>query len=225
MTKIEDTDQKPGCLAAFLALFRYKKAAQPEALPYRLRDDFLSPAELSFYKVLGSVVGSSQAILPKVRLADIFFVARPNENLSFLNRIAQRHVDFLLCNPITMRPLAGIELDDSSHDRAGRKQRDEFVEQVFITAGLPLLRMPVQREYNSQEVLSRLEQALNSNLGVSTPPQVEEKQGGAVTLCPKCGIPMVLRTASQGNHKGQQFYGCPNYPRCREVVPVTRIDR
>jgi len=36
-------------------------------------------------------------------------------------------------------------------------------------------------------------------------------------LCPKCGIPMVLRMASQGDYKGKQFYGCRNYPRCREM--------
>jgi len=38
--------------------------------------------------------------------------------------------------------------------------------------------------------------------------------------CRRCGIPMVLRTARQGAHAGNQFYGCPNFPRCREVQPV-----
>jgi hypothetical protein len=34
--------------------------------------------------------------------------------------------------------------------------------------------------------------------------------------CPKCGQPMVLRTAQrEGPHKGRQFWGCANYPRCR----------
>lgn len=39
-------------------------------------------------------------------------------------------------------------------------------------------------------------------------------------LCPKCGVPMVLRTASRGEHRGEAFYGCPNYPQCREIVPL-----
>lgn len=39
-------------------------------------------------------------------------------------------------------------------------------------------------------------------------------------LCPTCGIPMVLRVARRGEHQGKPFYGCPNYPQCREVVPV-----
>ena len=33
--------------------------------------------------------------------------------------------------------------------------------------------------------------------------------------CPLCGGSLVLRTAKQGAHIGQQFYGCSNYPKCR----------
>jgi hypothetical protein len=36
-------------------------------------------------------------------------------------------------------------------------------------------------------------------------------------LCPRCGIPMALRTASKGRHMGQQFWGCRHFPRCRQT--------
>lgn len=39
-------------------------------------------------------------------------------------------------------------------------------------------------------------------------------------LCPRCQIPMVLRTARRGPREGQQFYGCANFPRCRQVRGV-----
>jgi|GEM_PF-390304 len=38
--------------------------------------------------------------------------------------------------------------------------------------------------------------------------------------CPNCGVTMVLRTARQGANAGNQFYGCPNFPRCRAVLPL-----
>jgi excisionase family DNA binding protein len=38
-------------------------------------------------------------------------------------------------------------------------------------------------------------------------------------FCPKCGVRMV-RTAKNGPRAGQPFYGCPNYPRCREVAAL-----
>jgi hypothetical protein len=155
-------------------------------------------------------------------LADIFFVARPNENVTFLNRIAQKHFDFLVCDSVTMKPLFAVELDDASHKRNNRQERDEFVESVCKVAGLPLLRFPVQREYNPREVAAEIAPLVKDKIGVSTPPQpAVNKPVSSIPLCPKCGIPMVLRTVAQGEHKGKQFYGCQNYPRCREMKPVT----
>ena len=195
----------------------------PETLPYRVRDDFLSPAEFSFYKILASLGGTRLTIQSKVRLADVFFVARPNENMTYLSRIAQKHLDFLICDSVTMKPLLGIELDDSSHKRDDRQERDDFVDKVFEVAGLPLLRLPVQREYNTREVAAKIAPLLKDKISPSTtPPQPEaNKQENGIPLCPKCGIPMVLRTVSQGEHKGKQFYGCKNYPRCREMKPAS----
>jgi ssDNA-binding Zn-finger/Zn-ribbon topoisomerase 1 len=31
---------------------------------------------------------------------------------------------------------------------------------------------------------------------------------------------MVIRVASKGKQKGIQFYGCPNFPKCRQVLPI-----
>lgn len=36
-------------------------------------------------------------------------------------------------------------------------------------------------------------------------------------ICPKCGSKMILRTARRGPYAGQDFYGCSNYPRCKEI--------
>jgi len=65
-------------------------------------------------------------------------------------------------------------------------------------------------------------QKTNDDPQSSTQPSDTENQIDSSPLCPKCGIPMVLRTARQGDHKGQQFFGCRNYPRCREMLPVSK---
>jgi hypothetical protein len=44
-------------------------------------------------------------------------------------------------------------------------------------------------------------------------------QAGA-PFCPQCGVRMVVRTAKQGRYAGEQFYGCPNFPRCRETQVI-----
>jgi ATP-dependent DNA helicase RecQ len=41
--------------------------------------------------------------------------------------------------------------------------------------------------------------------------------------CPKCGFPMVLRTARRGLNVGTKFYGCSRYPICKATVPVESL--
>lgn len=45
---------------------------------------------------------------------------------------------------------------------------------------------------------------------------VAEKQNKQ--RCPKCGSDMVLRQTRKGEKKGQSFWGCSTYPKCRSVI-------
>jgi restriction system protein len=45
--------------------------------------------------------------------------------------------------------------------------------------------------------------------------QVEPDVVRFTPSCPKCQKPMVRRTAGKGQNKGEQFWGCPDYPGCR----------
>lgn len=188
--------------------------------PYFLRDDFLSPAEQCFYLVLKQVVSDRAIICAKVALGDLFFV-KSNDRSKFrtlTNKIDRKHVDFLLCDPKTVRPLVGIELDDKSHQRGDRKIRDEFVEMVYKAAKLPLLRIPAQRAYSTSELASLLSPFISLNsMETSGQPVAPEKENLAPP-CPKCGREMVLRTAKKGSNKGEQFWGCPDYPNCHGVL-------
>ncbi|MBN8279150.1 MAG: NERD domain-containing protein [Gammaproteobacteria bacterium] len=38
--------------------------------------------------------------------------------------------------------------------------------------------------------------------------------------CPKCGSPMVIRTARRGVGAGKQFWGCSAYPKCRMIQDI-----
>jgi hypothetical protein len=145
------------------------RKAEPAEYPYHVRDDFLSPAEQSFFQVLRTVAADWALVCPKVGLADLFYAKSSDPSLfrTATNRIDRKHVDFLLCDPHTAKPLIGIELDDRSHQRPDRQERDEFVEHVFDAARLPLVRVNVRRGYVAVE----LESLLRTQLG----------QGGAVT--------------------------------------------
>ena len=208
-----------GCLTALLSLFGVMPkpgAAAPGPLPYSLRDDFLSPAEFSFYRVLLTVVRTQLTVCPKVNLADVFFVSQSSERQSYHNRIDRKHVDFLLCDPKSMRPRCGVELDDASHGKTSRQERDRFVDEVFQAAGLPLLRVTAQSAYNPAALLDVLKLRLSGSKAAVPPVPPGPNQSSI--MCPKCGVPMVQRVAKKGDRAGLSFYGCPNYPKCRETL-------
>ena len=110
---------------------------QDERLPYRLREHFLSTPELALLRMLQRMVGSHYLICPKVALNDIFYVARPNENVHFFNKFFRKHVDFLLCEPDTLKPAFGIELVKPV-TRNETREADQFMGELFLSARLPM---------------------------------------------------------------------------------------
>jgi hypothetical protein len=185
--------------------------------PYKLRDDFLSPAEKSFYLTLKSCVSEWADVCPKVNLGDVFYATCKNfgERQSYTNKINRKHVDFLLCDKKTALPLLGVELDDKSYDQSKIQERDHFVETVFEKAGLPLERVNVKISYNPKELSERLSDIAHIKKKEPDNNSVLENK----TLCPQCSGDMILRIAKNGQNQGQKFWGCSNFPRCRSVLP------
>ncbi len=127
--------------------------ASQEPPVYRRRKSLFSNAELEIYEILKEEVGEEYQIFAKVRLGDFIYLANePPDRKFHNNQIQCKHVDFLLCARHTQRPLMVIELDDSSHTRYDRRQRDEFKKRVFDEVGLKLLSIPVQPFYPPGEI-------------------------------------------------------------------------
>jgi hypothetical protein len=122
---------------------------------YIKRAGLLTPAEVAFYKVLVAAVGGRYVVMAQVSLAGILEVDRAKVTgggrqgfQAAFNRISRKTVDFVLCEPGTMRIVAAVELDDRSHERAERKERDGFVEAAMKAAGLPLMRVKAAGSYD-----------------------------------------------------------------------------
>jgi len=56
--------------------------------------------------------------------------------------------------------MLAIELDDSSHKRAARQERDSFVDSALAAAGLPILHVPARSGYNAQELADAIQQKM-----------------------------------------------------------------
>ena len=60
-------------------------------------------------------------------------------------------------------------------------------------------------------IAGKAEPQSDKHLETPTPKLVETSKE---KVCPKCGKPLVLRTAKKGENSGNQFWGCSGFPKC-----------
>ena len=132
-----------------------------ETKPY-----FFSVAENKFYAALiASAEALDLVVFPKVGLNDIFKDSKDAEKSQY-NRYAQMHVDYLLVTRDEYKPVAGIELNGSSHQGKRQQTRDQKKAAVFKAAKLPLLRFYNQDKFNETDVRTKLQDVLGTRAGV-----------------------------------------------------------
>ena len=188
-----------------------------ERLPYRLRERFLTSPELALLSALQDMVDDRYVICPKVSLNDIFFIQRPNENTHFYNKIFRKHVDFLLCEPGSMKPAIGVELLRSNTKEATRSA-DQFMADLFLSAGLPLVHVPSGERYEIADLVNLFRLAISKAKEAEA--SLDDTSADSAPFCPKCGLMMVLRVHRQGSKAGMRYYGCMNAPACGGVVAI-----
>lgn len=78
-------------------------------------------------------------ICPKMRLADIVTPRSNSQYMSRFGKIKSKHVDFVIYDSNMRNIITVIELDDNSHNRPDRKERDEFVDFILKDCGINII--------------------------------------------------------------------------------------
>jgi len=130
-----------------------------EAPRYRRQSSVLTNAEQAFYRRLAAGVGADYLIWPKMRILDVMTPA--DGRIGSWNRISSKHVDFVLVDPISYAPVAAIELDDASHHRPDRQERDAVVNNAFASAGIPLVRVPARKDWSAEQLRRTIDEAID----------------------------------------------------------------
>lgn len=128
----------------------------------------MSESEYRFFSGLKNALGSGFSIFSKVRLEDIIGTKKTLDaktRMSCRNRVKSRHIDFLVCSPVDSQILAGIELDDSSHQRSDRRKRDAFVNDLFESCKVPLIRVKAAAHYDYENILTRISEYEETPIG------------------------------------------------------------
>ena len=123
-----------GAFVAQGALSRHEQ--QSHNVLYTKQQHLFSPAELSLMKVLDEAVSDQYRVFGKVRVADVLEVKSgvdKRDRRAALNRITSKHFDYVLCRKDDLSFVCAIELDDRSHERAERRERDQFLDETWAS--------------------------------------------------------------------------------------------
>jgi hypothetical protein len=130
--------------------------------PYVVCDSLLTPGEMVFWRTLEKVVPPTCRVMMKVRLIDILTVpAGTDSGGMWRAKVKQKHCDFVLVDAISLRPVMVIELNDRSHDRADRRERDAFLADAMNRAGLPLVFIKAANSYDARALKQTILTALH----------------------------------------------------------------
>jgi very-short-patch-repair endonuclease len=151
-------------IAIALAVARGGFAEVEEKAKYRYnrKNFFLTRAEHEFYDVLVEAVGAEYRIFAQVHLPTLVdHTVRGQDWRAALAHINRKSVDFVLCDKAYLSPKLAIELDDKSHERPDRQERDREVERILREAGVPLLRLENRGSFNPNELAQKIKETLN----------------------------------------------------------------
>jgi very-short-patch-repair endonuclease len=131
---------------------------------YKKRAFFMTRAEHECYDALVQAVGSEYLIFAQVHLPTLVDNKVVGQDWrSAFRHISQKSVDFVLCDKAYISPKLAIELDDRTHERPERQERDREVERILKGAGMPLLRLENKGRFDPVDLSQKIKDALSNN--------------------------------------------------------------
>lgn len=125
---------------------------------YFAKSAMLTPTEIQYFQVLYSIIGDEYLIYPQINLASVI---DKKGGGNFRTELF-RNVDFGVFD-YDYKPILLIEINDNSHFRSDRIERDEKVSQICKSAKLPLVTFWVKDGIDVAEMRQTLKKYLHIN--------------------------------------------------------------
>ena len=126
--------------------------AKKRKVPHKKRNYLCTNTENNFYQVLLSILPEDYVVHSQVSMMAL---VQP-VNFKHNSKTWAKRVDFVITDKNT-KILAVIELNDSSHHKQKRQERDQYVSNAFRDLH-PLLRFEVENCYDPTTIIDKLEQ-------------------------------------------------------------------
>lgn len=107
------------------------------------RDYIMTPAEAKLFRRLETIAGDRYYAFPQVHLSSLLDhrVRNGQSWKGALSKIQRKSVDFVLVDKVGLKTMYAVELDDRTHDRPDRQERDDMVARCLLDADIPLVRL------------------------------------------------------------------------------------
>lgn len=116
----------------------------------------LTKNELKFYRILKQITDKlNYSLFCQVALYEIV----KSINYKDFNKIRSKSIDFVITQE-NCKILLCIELDDETHNKTNRIERDKFINKLFEDLQIKLIRIPGQSYYNMEELENRIKESL-----------------------------------------------------------------
>ena len=126
---------------------------------YKPKRYVISLVELNFYNVLFEIAKELDLILfSQVSLYNI--IETKYNNQTAFNKIRSKTIDFVLVDKKNCRIKLCIELDDNTHNRYYRIERDKFINKLFKDLEINLIRFKASNYYNKDALKKRIEESI-----------------------------------------------------------------
>ena len=138
----------------------YKKYYKPKRYIITLN-------ELKFYEILLEI--SKELDLMLFTQVSLYNIIEMNDKLnyterqSYFNKIANKSIDFVLADKKDCRIKLCIELDDTTHKKQKRIERDKFINKLFKDLEINLLRYPVYEQYFKTTLKNKIQENLKDH--------------------------------------------------------------
>jgi hypothetical protein len=131
---------------------------------YNKKNSIMTKAENTFYKKMQEITGERYYIVPQAHLS--MFLNHKVGNQSRRGSFAVingKSVDFLLCEKETSRPILAVELDDHTHNRSDRVERDKLVEEILHNSDILLVRFRDALNITPAEIFQHIQNTKKLN--------------------------------------------------------------
>jgi len=135
--------------------------AVTESYQYKRKEYFITKPEHELYDLLVQLFGFKYYIFPQVRLSTLLDEKVRGQNWrGAWSHINRKSVDFVFCDKANIKPLLALELDDASHEKEERIERDEEVERILKDAQLPLIRIENHGQFDRLAIYREITEIL-----------------------------------------------------------------